>query len=117
MTPTAQQLNAIAFIERTLPYLKFVGTTKGEASEFIALHLGQSKSKQLTRVKNKYSNSSVERQSNSKQMTDEERYETYIDSVSQNYLDDCCDSYGWSSEHKDIARRLHPFDEWKKNGG
>lgn len=117
MTPTEKQLKAIAFIERALPYLKFVGTTKGEASEFIALHLNQSKNKKLARVGKLCSISSVREQSKPEQTTDEERYDAYIDSVSQNYLDDCSDSYGWSSEHKDVARRIHPFEEWEKNGG
>ena len=136
ISPTDKQLKAIAFIEITLPYLKFVGSTKGEAAEFISIYLERAKNSgncqkktnsndakitfkngSYIRIAASQGNARSKRATITTEKTDMERYEEYIDSVSANYLDDTSDGYGWSTEHKEIARRIHPFEDWKKNGG
>lgn len=49
-----------------------------------------------------------------KQESDYDRYEKYIEEISWNYVEATGDDWG-GFESREIARRLHPFDEWLRN--
>lgn len=44
--------------------------------------------------------------------TNEELYEEYIREVAKNYEDKCWDGWGGSDEHIEIAKKLHPYEEF-----
>ena len=118
MAPTERQLAAIAIIEKKLPFVKFVGTTKKEAFDFIAEHMEASQKVQMPRrSRPSYSSRHQDIAPESSAMSDRERYENYIEEISWNYVEAAGDD-GWGGfASRDMARRLHSFEDWKRNYG
>lgn len=120
MRPTEKQLRVISIIEKNIPYIKFTGTTRAEASVFISDNLEKSKAKRYTKRVTSY-RSYTPRHRPTKQSSvattheksDRERYEEYIEQVSGVYADVVGDD-GWGGfGAREVARKMHPFDEWK----
>ena len=121
MLPTDKQLQVISFIEKNIPYVKFVGKTKMEAAEFISDNLEKSRVQRRSRqnaahrhhtsYRNTFSQQRRER-SDERHKSDYDRYEEYIERVSGAYADLAGDGWG-GFEAKEIARKLTPFEEWK----
>ena len=119
MSPTDKQLQVISIIEQNIPYIKFTGKTRAEASAFISDNLEKSKAKKRTKH-SAYHHSYTPRYYPSRRGTtathsksDRERYEEYIEKISGQYADIAGDD-GWGGfGAREIARKMHPFDEWK----
>lgn len=120
MRPTEKQLRVISIIEKNIPYIKFTGKTRAEASAFISDNLEKSKAKRCTkRVPSYRSYTPCHRPTRQSSVTtthdksDRERYEEYIEQVSGVYADVAGDD-GWGGfGAREVARKMHPFDEWK----
>ena len=117
--PTEKQLQVISIIEKNLSYIKFSGRTRAEASAFISDNLEKSKARRCTKH-SVYHHSYTPRYYPSRRGTtathsksDRERYEEYIEKISGQYADIAGDD-GWGGfGAREIARKMHPFDEWK----
>lgn len=120
MPPTEKQLQVISIIEKNIPYIKFTGKTRAEASAFISDNLEKSKTQGRTRRVVSYRSYTPRyrptRQSSTittREKSDRERYEEYIEQISGVYADVAGDD-GWGGVGaREVARKMHPFDEWK----
>lgn len=116
--PTERQLSAIVIIEKKLPYVKFTGTTRKEAFEFIQRWMETSKQAKQ-HYERSFSDSSYSKkmQTSQDRKSDRDQYEKYIEEISWNYVEAAGDD-GWGGiASRDMARRLHPFESWKRMKG
>lgn len=119
MRPTEKQLQVIFIIEKNIPYVKFVGTTKEEASAFISDYLEKLKEQECIRIMASLFPyiPKIEFEDSEEDLPEgksaHERYEEYIERISGEYADIAGDD-GWGGfAARNIAWKLHPFDEWQ----
>lgn len=113
--PTDRQMLAISIIEKKITSARFTGTTVQDAFEFIQQWMERSKAikpsyRHRRHEDERYYQEYVKPQ---RRESDRESYEKYIEEISWNYVEAAGDDWGGFAS-RDIARQLHPFEDWNK---
>ena len=114
--PTDRQMLAIGIIEKKIPSARFTGTTSKDAFEFIQQWMEKSKAIKSTYCHRRHEDEWYYQEyvRPQRKESDRERYEKYIEEISWNYVEAAGDD-GWGGfAARDMARQLHPFEDWNK---